>query len=278
LKVVAGLRFENFVTEVDDRRTVGFPAGQQRRFKVTDNLTSPRLGLIYKPVPSTSIYASTSRTYQPRGGDQLTSLSLTNQNLAPEEFRNQEVGLKWDIRKTLTLTAALYQLDRSNVLALSDPRNPSSATIPIGRQRTEGLELGLAGAISQDLSIVAAYTYSDARFLDSVSGSVTAGNRPANLPEQSASIWARRQISDSLATAVGWSHQGQRFASTDNRVILPAYDRLDAAAFYKVSPDLTVQVNLENLTGARYFLFANNNTNITPGAPLSARVTLIGKF
>lgn len=278
VKIVAGVRFERFITEVDDRRIVGFPAGQQRRFKVTDDLTSPRLGLIIKPAPSTSIYAAVSRTYQPRGGDQLTGLSLTNQNLEPEEFRNQEVGLKWDMRPTFSLTAAIFQLDRSNVLALSNPANPLSPTIPVGRQRTTGLEIGAAGAISDALNLVAAYTYSDSRFLDAVSGTVAAGARPANLPRHSASLWARRQLTSSLAAALGWSHQGERFASTDNRVELPAYDRFDAAFYYKVSPDLSVQLNLENLTGARYFLFANSNNNLTPGAPFSARVSLTGRF
>jgi len=183
VKIVAGVRFERFITEVDDRRTVGFPAGQQRRFKVTDDLTSPRLGLIIKPAPSTSFYAAVSRTYQPRGGDQLTGLSLTNQNLEPEEFRNQEVGLKWDVQPAFSVTAAIFQLDRSNVLALSNPANPLSPTIPVGRQRTTGLEVGAAGAVTDTLNLVAAYTYSDGRFLDSVSGTVSAGNRPANLPD-----------------------------------------------------------------------------------------------
>lgn len=278
LKVVAGVRVERFITEVDDRRTVGFPAGQQRRFKVTDDLTSPRIGLIYKPIPEASIYAAYSKTYQPRGGDQLTSLTVSNQNLEPEEFQNREVGLKWDLRPSLSFTAALFQLDRTNVLALSNPRDPASATIPIGRQRTQGLELGAAGDINARLSLVAAYTYSNAQFLDSVSGTVAAGARPANLPKQSASFWARYQVTPSLAAALGWSHLGLRYASTDNRVFLPAYDRLDAAVFYALSPDLTVQLNLENLTNTRYFAFANNNTNITPGAPLTGKVSLTRRF
>ncbi|OXE35293.1 MAG: TonB-dependent siderophore receptor [Phenylobacterium zucineum] len=278
LKLIAGLRFERFITEVDDRRVVGVLPGQPHRFKVTDDLLSPRIGLILKPMAAMSLYGAYSKTYQPRGGDQLTSLSLTNQSLAPEEFRNLEIGLKWDLNPGFTISAAVFRLDRSHVLALSDPRDASSAMLPIGRQRTEGLELAATGSLTDRLSVAGAYTLTDARFLDSFSGTVSAGNRPANLPKQSASLWARFQVSEPLAAALGWSHQGLRFAAPDNRVALPAYDRLDAALYYRLSTDLTVQLNLENLTQVKYAVFANSNNNITPGAPLAARITLIGKF
>lgn len=50
--------------------------------------------------------------YQPRAGDQLSSLSLTNAALKPEKFKNLEIGAKGDLRSNLALTAALYRPDR----------------------------------------------------------------------------------------------------------------------------------------------------------------------
>ena len=57
---------------------------------------SPRVGLVVKPVGRCRVYASYSLSFLPRAGEQLSSLSLTNQALDPEEFRNHEVGAKWD--------------------------------------------------------------------------------------------------------------------------------------------------------------------------------------
>ncbi|WP_205691977.1 TonB-dependent receptor [Caulobacter soli] len=278
LQIVAGVRYENFETVVHDLRTVGFPAGQQRDFDVTDKLWSPRVGVIYKPVASASIYAGYSKTYQPRGGDQLTSLSLTNQNLAPEKFQNYEIGAKWDVTPDINLSVAVFQLDRDNVLALANPNDPTSASVPVGRQRTKGVELAATGKITDQLNVIGAYTYLDGTFLDNVSGTVKAGNILPNMPKNSASLWTRYDINPKLGGAVGVIHQGERYAATDNTVYMPGFTRVDAALYYTINEKVAVQVNAENLLNERYFLFANSNTNITPGSPTAFKVGLTAKF
>lgn len=277
-QLVLGVRFEHVKTEVTDRRTVGFPVNQQRDFSVTDNLWSPRAGLIFKPAENATIYAGYSRTYLPRGGDQLTGLSLTNQNLDPEKYQNYELGAKWDILPTFNVQAAVFQLDRDNVLALSDPNNPGSPTIPIGRQRTKGIELSAAGNITKQLSVVGAYTYSDGTFLDNVSGTVRAGNVLPNMPKHSASLWTRFDPIEQFGAAVGVIHQGKRYAATDNFVALPDYTRVDAALYYNISEQLSAQLNVENVFNTRYYLYAHSNNNITPGSPTAFRVGLNAKF
>lgn len=153
-QVVAGLRYEHYQTDVTNRNPL-LAADTQRNFSATDNLWSPRVGAIFKPAVNTSIYASYSKSYLPRGGDQLSALSLSNQSLDPEKYENYELGAKWDILPTFNLAAAIFQLDRDNVLALSDPNNAASPTIPIGRQRSKGVELSAQGEITRQLSIVA---------------------------------------------------------------------------------------------------------------------------
>ena len=278
IQLVIGGRYESVKTQVTDRRTVGFPASQQREFDVTDNLFSPRAGVILKPAENASIYVGYSRTYLPRSGDQLTGLSVTNQNLAPEIYQNYEVGAKWDIMPAFNVQAAVFQLDRDNVLALSDPNNASSPTVPVGRQRTRGVELSAAGNITKAVSMVAAYTYSDGKFLDNVSGTVLAGNLIPNMPKHSASLWTRIDPLPDVGAAVGVIYAGKRFASTDNFVALPDYTRVDAALYYTISPQLSAQLNVENVFNTRYYLYAHSNNNITPGAPTAFKVSLNAKF
>ena len=110
---VLGLRYDDFDMNFTNNRT-------GENFQTSDDLVSPRAGLIYKPVEAMSIYASYSKTYIPRAGSQLTSLNVTNAALEPEEFENLELGAKWDVSPSLALTAAIYQLDRKNVILQVD--------------------------------------------------------------------------------------------------------------------------------------------------------------
>ena len=276
-QIIAGIRYERFNTKVTNRNPF-VAAGIQRDFDVTDSLWSPRAGLIYKPVEQASIYASFSRSYLPRGGDQLAGLTIANQSLAPERYDTYEVGAKWDIVPTLNMAGAVFQLDRSNVLVLSDPNNPASLTVPVGHQRTRGVEVSAQGEITDRLSLTGSYTYSDAKFLDSLSGTVRAGNRVPNVPRNAATLWARYNPTRSFGAALGVIYQGQRFAATDNAVVLPGYTRVDGAIFYTINRRLDVQINVENIFDRRYFLYSDNNTNITPGSPTAVRIGLNARF
>jgi len=68
------------------------------------------------------------------------------------------------------------------------------------------------------------------------------------------------------------------FAAIDNRVVLPAYTRADAALYYSLSERMIFQLNVENLLNKRYFLNADNNLNISPGSPRLIRAGFNLKF
>ena len=71
-------------------------------------------------------------TYLPRSGAQLASLNPTNASLDPEEFENVELGAKWDVSENLALTAAVFQLDRTNVV-IPDPSDPTLSILVKGQ-------------------------------------------------------------------------------------------------------------------------------------------------
>ncbi|HEX8057147.1 MAG TPA: TonB-dependent siderophore receptor [Novosphingobium sp.] len=278
LQIAVGVRYEHLVTKVTDRRTVGFPAGQRRNFKAVDDLWSPRAGIIFKPVENASIYASYSRSYLPRGGDQLAGLNLTNETLDPERYSNYELGAKWDINPTFNVTAAIYQLDRDNVLVLVDPNNAAAGTVLGGGQRSRGFEVGFAGNVTKELSLVGAYTYQEAEFTRAISATVQKGAKIPNAPQHSGSLWGRYDVTPQIGLALGAIYQGKRYAAQDNLVKMDGYVRFDAAIFYKINETFDFQVNVENLFDKHYFVFANSNTNITPGSPTSVRGALNIRF
>lgn len=267
--VLAGVRYDNFSVDFRNNRTGA-------NFDSEDHLVSPRLGLVYKPIEPVSLYASYSLSYLPRAGEQLSSLSLTNQALDPEEFRNYEVGAKWDVSKKIEFAASVYRLDRSNV-AVPDPVNPAVSMLVDG-QRVEGLELSAAGNITDAWSILGAYAFQDGEILESLSATARAGARLAQLPKHSASLWNKLDLTTAWGVGLGIIHRGEIFTSTDNTVTLPGFTRVDAAVFYTFNQRLRAQLNVENLLDTDYYLFANSNTNITPGSPRGARLSITTRF
>jgi catecholate siderophore receptor len=269
LQVIAGLRYDSFRVGFLNHRT-------DATFNSNDGMVSPRLGLVYKPVEPVSLYASYSLSYQPRAGEQLSSLSLSNASLEPETFRNYEVGVKWEIARVLELSAAAYRLDRGNV-AVPDPVNPSLTTLVDG-QRTQGIELSAAGNFSRAWSVIGAYAYQDGEITRSISPTALAGARLAQLPEHSFSLWNKYDLSSAWGAGVGVIYRGEIFTSTDNTVTLPGFTRVDAAIFYTLNDYLRAQLNVENLFDTNYYASANSNTNITPGSPRAIRLSWTTRF
>ena len=164
------------------------------------------------------------------------------------------------------------------MIVLVDPNNPGAGTELGGGQRSRGFEIALAGNLTDRLSLVGAYTYQQAEFRRAISAAVPEGAEIPNAPWHSASLWGRYDVTPKLEVALGATYQGRRFAAQDNLVRLPGYARLDGGVYYRIDRHFDVQINVENLLDAHYFVYANSNANITPGSPTSARLSLNVRF
>ena len=267
IDLIAGLRYDKF----DLGFTNEFTAQSLSR---VDNLWSPRIGVVFKPVPQASLYVSYSKSFLPQSGDQFLSLDLTSAALEPEVFDNYEIGAKWDIRSDLSLTVAAYRLDRSNTRATGAV---AGTTVLTGRQRTTGFELGLTGRITPEWQTSIGYAYTDAQ-ITQTTAAAPAGRRVAQVPRHQLSLWNRYDVTKRFGVGLGLYHQSKQFATISNLTELPAYTRLDAALFVKLTDRIEAQLNVENLTDAAYFPVAHNDNNISTGAPINARLTVAVKF
>lgn len=268
IDVVAGLRYDSF----DISGTDLLPA-IDRPFARKDDKISPRLGVIFKPQENISLYSSYSQSFLPRSGDQFLSLTVSQENLAPEKFTNYELGAKWDVQPNLNLTLAVFQLERSNATT-PDPLNPLQS-INIGKTRTQGVELAVTGKIKSNWQVHGGYSYQDAKLVgnDSV--------RLGQVPKHQASLWNRYDLHPNFAVGLGIIHQSSQFAAirtTANTTKLRAFTRIDAALFYDVSDTVQLQMNVENLLDASYYSDAHNNNNISTGAPINGRFTIRAQF
>lgn len=263
LIIVGGVRYDRF-------EITGTDLVANRAFGRTDEKVSPRFGLIVKPQPTLSLYASYSRSFLPRSGDQFTTLSPANEALEPERFTNYEAGAKWDPRMGLAVTAALFQLDRTNTTT-PDPNNPT-VSIVAGATRTRGAELAILGQLTPAWQVSAGYTYQDAhlRGNDAI--------RVGQVPRHQLAVWNRYEVVPGFGLGLGVIHQSEQWAALHNptaspATLLPSFTRVDAAVFYDVSERLRLQLNVENILDASYFADAHNNNNISVGAPVNARLT-----
>ena len=265
-QIIAGLRYDYFDAELRNKRN-----GQD--LASTDNLLSPRAGVVYKPQDDMSLYASYSLSYVPRAGEQLASLTLANRALDPEEFTNLEVGFKWDLNPRLSFNSALYQLDRTNV-AITDPNDPTRSLLVDG-QRVRGVELGLQGHITDAWQIMAGYAYQHSEVQQP---GAQQGNALGLVPRHAFSLWNRYDFTPRWGAGLGAIYRDAVYVASDNAVELPSYVRFDAAVYYTVNTQVRVQANVENLFDRAYYATAHSNNNITPGAPRTWRVSLDWRF
>lgn len=223
-----------------------------------------------------SLYASYSIAYVPRAGEQLASLSPTNAAFDPEKFKNFELGVKWDLSTSLSATAAVYRLDRTNVV-VPDAADPTRSIFVKG-QRVKGVELGLAGQVSENWRILGAYAWQDGEVLQTQSATVQAGATLAQVPSHTLSLWNRYDFAPRWGAGLGALYRSPIYASTDNVVELPGFTRFDGALFFRVNDNVDTQINIENLLDRKYYTSAHSNNNITPGSPRAFRFTLNARF
>lgn len=269
LKAVAGVRVENF--DQDFTQRAGGVASPQNRTAVT-----PRVGLIYDLAPSVSAYASVGRSFLPnRGGDAF------GRSFAPEEGIAYEVGTKLDLLDgRLGVTAALFQIEKENVQT-ADPAN-TGFNIAAGEARSRGFDVSVAGELAPSWRVIGGYAYVDAEVTrgDAV---LRAGSPLLNVPRHSASLLSVYEFGEGPLTGLGvgggFTHVGSRSGENGNRAFrLPAYTTVDALAYYKVTENVRVNLNVLNLFDKEYYERSVSNVWVAPGAPRTVLGSVAFRF
>ncbi len=262
LKVLIGGRFDTVNQDNNDRI-------ENVRTTQYDEAFSPRVGIVYQPIQPISLYASYSHSFAPNFGQ-----TVGGELLEPERGTQYEVGIKADLNERLSATLALYQLSKTNI-ATTAPNNPDFV-IPIGEQRSRGIELDISGEISSGWNVIASYGYTDAEITESTD--IPIGTKPALVPEHKASLWTTYEIRqgnlDGVGFGLGLFYFSEKPGDLDNSFVLPSYLRTDAAIFYR-RDNWRAAINIQNLFDTRYFESVNyGRVTVVPGAPF----TVIGSF
>lgn len=240
LKLLVGGRFD----WISQRTEVEGETPQEQ----DDSAFSPRVGLVYQPSDTVSLYASYSRSFLPTFGS-----SLNGEAFEPTRGTQYEVGAKTDfLDGRLSATLAAYQLNRSNITT-PDPSNPDFS-IQVGEQRSRGIELDVTGEILPGWNVTAAYAYTDAEITED--NEFSDGNRLTNVPDHQASLWTTYEIQsgdlEGLGFGLGLFYVGERQGDLDNSFSLSDYLRTDLALFYRKNR-FKAALNFRNLFNTDYF-------------------------
>lgn len=266
-KALVGARHDSFKQVLDDFS----PANKDLRR--TDKQWSPRAGLVFLPRHWLSVYGSYSRSFIP-SGDGL-ALAVNTEQLKPEFATNYEGGVKADLLgDRLSSTLSIFRLDRDNIRTI-DPVNPN-VLVQVGRQRTDGAEISLNGRITRNWRLTGGYAWLNASILksnDLAAGRPIQGNRPAFIPLNTLTLWSNYNFNNGFGFGLGYYYQSNRFAGSDNTVLLPSNGRLDAGISYR-KRRYEISANIRNLTNSDFIETAHGNFQLYPVTPVSGLLTL----
>ena len=259
-KILLGGRFDNFDITVRDVKKGTSESREDEEF-------SPRAGLIFKPQENVSLYVSYAESFLPRSGEQFKKLDANAARLDPDVYESTEIGVKWDIRPGLSFTASYF--DSEQTIATRDSDTGENSEI-VGLQ-VDGIELELKGQVTEKLSLAIGYSDLD--------GETAKGGEPREIPEYTASLWATYEVNDRFGIGFGVTAQGESNIKNDKPgLILPDYTRVDFAAYYDLADDLSIQLNVENVTDELYFPHSHSTHQASIGEPLNARISLRKTF
>ncbi len=244
-----------------------------------DRTVSWQTGLVYKPLPNGSIYAGYGTSFNPSAEGLALSTTATatnNINSDPEESRSIELGTKWDLlQERLMVSAAIFRTDKTNART-EDPSVSTDTIVLDGKQKVGGLELGLAGNITDRWKAFAAYTFLTSE-IEKSKNALEVGKELANTPNHTFSLWTTYQLPKNFEVGTGLKYSDSRFNSNINNRQAPGYLVADAMAAYKVNKDITLRLNVYNLAGTEYIESLSGGHAI-PGAGRSFTVTSEFKF
>ncbi len=254
-----GLRYDDFKTTSETLTSV---SANEATF------TTYQAGIVYKPLPFGSIYVAYGTSATPSGtaaGEGTDNLAAANDSLAPEENVSYELGTKWDLfRGKMTATGAIFRNEKTNARVVG-PTNADNQLI--GKQRIDGLELGLAGAITDKWKVFGGYSFMKSEILDDGPFATDEGNDVPNTPEHSLSLWSTYDILKDITLGGGAIFMSSREGNVQNTKWVPDYWRFDAMASYKLNDTVDFRLNINNLFDETYYdkPYTNHMAGVAPG-------------
>ncbi len=226
-ELIAGARFDHYQSDSSNLS------------ESSANHTSPHLALLYKPLYFWSTYITYSEGFEFNEPVSDNNAINFGEELDPTLSEQIEIGTKMELfNEKQILSAAVFDILRFNQPFTEDIDGDDPNDVVVvqrGEQRHQGLELGVQGHPSDNITLLSTLMWLDARFSESNDPAI-AGNRPAAVPEIAATLWGEYRFTkgkwNNFALNAGIFYEGDRFGDDQNTFILDAYSRIDSGLAY----------------------------------------------
>ncbi|MEI7345493.1 TonB-dependent siderophore receptor [Dickeya chrysanthemi] len=228
-----------------------------------DSKFTGRAGLLYAFDNGISPYVSYSTSFEPN----LDSGAPGTPAFKPTTGEQTEVGIKFQPKGSNTLlTVSLFDITQKNITSYNSVTQYNEQ---IGKVKSKGAEAEVHTQLTPEISLMAAYTYTDAVTKESNTANQI-NKAPSAIPRHSASTWGSYSFQNGplkgVTLGTGVRYVGSTYGDNAEGFKVPAYTLYDAMARYELSSlasqlkGTTVQLNVNNLTDKRYVASCGGDT------------------
>lgn len=230
--------------------------------------TSYRAALTYKINPEISAYVSYVESVAPPGI-----------GTEPERGEQFEIGAKYHpVGTNAIFSASLYDLRKNNVTVAVTQSDGNITRELVGEQRVRGLDLEGKAELSDNLDLIASYSYMKSEVLrsDPIRGADVEGNEFGDTPRHLASLWLNYTLPGNgargdMTMGLGARYVGSYyFAISNDTGKADSSLTLDAAFSYQVHDNATLAVNVSNLLNEQHVVGSGTADYYNPARSISA--------
>ncbi|MBB4640397.1 TonB-dependent receptor [Rhizorhapis suberifaciens] len=236
-----------------------------------------RVGAVYKPVSTLSIYGQYATAVDPLGS--LVTFSVGQAAFKHTTGDQVEAGVKASFMGGRGLaTFAAYRIVKKNLLA-TIPGSLPPVQDQVGQRSAKGIEASITLDLPGGFGIDANGTILDAQFDEFLSGSISfSGNTPPNIPEETANLWLRYDVTERVQTRVGLRYVGKTYSDNANQFRVPAYAVVDGGISFAVTKNVAANLRIYNLFDKDYATTTYNNEQWLLGRPRSIDASVSMRF
>ncbi|MFX4235539.1 TonB-dependent siderophore receptor [Aliarcobacter butzleri] len=223
--------------------------------KYDESKLTPTLSLIFKPFEQLTTYTTYIESLEAGTivGDRYKN---EGQILAPYKSKQYEIGTKYSLfNEKVLLNGSLFRIEKAN--EYEKDTTPKLTLTQDGEEIHQGIELGITGKVTDNLTIIAGGTLIDLS-VEKVEDKALEGKKPINAASKMAKLYSEYEISQikGLAITGGAYYTGKSYGDRANKDVLPSYTLYDAGLRYKTKLDkypTTFNLNIQNLTDEVYW-------------------------
>lgn len=238
--------------------------------------TTPQFGLVYHVNPQTTIFTNYSESFTPTSRQDRNGKILN-----PEKGKGYEIGIKQKLfENKFDLNASIFKIEKENVATVDIvPGDPIFYYKASGKQESQGFEIDLNGDVTENLSLIASYGYTNTKNKEMNNNSLI------NIPHHTANLFAIYKLASlnlpDYYIGGGARYIGSKYANDTNTIELDSAIIYNATVGYKKG-NWKANLSVQNLTDEEYvdgaLISDARGTRVYAGSPRTFLASVSYKF